>query len=149
MTDRSLREVARAAAAVAAASPDDLLDFDDAARAFVASPAAARRALRGRSEPTASGYATATEFAATLALAVGTDLCKDALIAGGKKGVSALRARLHRSAVDLDAEVPPIEEGQAAELTERATEIARQLGVPAEPAARIAAALARVWPRRR
>jgi hypothetical protein len=147
MTDRSLREVARAA--VAATAPVELLDFDDVARAFAASPAAARRALRGRSEPTASGFATASEFAATLALAVGTDLCKDALVAGGKKGLSALRARLRRSDGDLDAEVEAIADGQEAELTARATEIATRLGAPAEPARRIAEALVRVWPRRR
>jgi hypothetical protein len=146
MTDRSLREVVRAA--VADVSPDELPDFDDVARAFAADPAAARRARRGRSEPMANAYTQATEYLGMVLLAVASDIGKDAVLAGGRRGITGLRRRWSKPAVDVHAELPAVDEQGEAELHRRLTELARAHDVEPEQADRLASALVRAWPRR-
>lgn len=147
MSDRTLREVARAA--VAAASPDELADFDDIARAFAADPSAALRGRRGRNEPMANAYACATEFVGAVLLAVATDLSKEVILAGGQRGLAGFRRWLpQRRTVDLDDELPAVSEKDVPELRKRMAKILRKHRVEPDRADQLVDALVRAWPRR-
>jgi hypothetical protein len=146
VSDSSVLEVVRAA--VATASPRELRGFDEAARAFAATPHQARRALRGRHEPTASGWAGATELILGFLIAVAVDLAKDGVLFGTRATGRSLWNRMRRRSIDLDAELPPLGPAELATFERRAEEAAIGSGASPELARRIAVALSEAWPRR-
>lgn len=145
-------EVAREV--VGAVAPAQVGEFDFVARRYADRPTAARRANLPSTETTASILDFGGEVLAAVALGVTTDMCKDMIKSGVRDLHQRSRSRLRRlwpwrrePVVDLDDEVPPIDDEQADALQARAVAAVVGVGVDAAVADAVGKALVKSWPR--
>ena len=96
----------------------------------------------------ANGYAFVTEFVGAVLLAAATDIGKDAILAGAKRGVAGIRRWWPRRRTVDEAELPPVDEQGVPDLHRQLVAVLRTHDVEPAEADRLAAALARAWPRR-
>lgn len=147
MPDRTLLDVAREV--VAEIAPDEVGDLEFVARAQTAAPGASRRALRSRSEPTASGFTLGGEALSALVVAISAGVAKDLLVLGAAELGSRARSRLalRRERVVPDTVVPAIADADAPAVQAHAETLAADRGADQQTGRTVADALVRKWPR--